>query len=786
MVIEYSKKESVFAVPGFIRAFLAGKVTSQSLPESAWNRLLSGERLATDTQDISTLVAPHHHRPTYTRTDNANDVSMQKKVYRLLAESQSVSSGINPNTADSRTNGQRRRHLKNQLKQILHDYSTSTSSTFLYSVEWVLYMLQHGTPTTQTIDLRSIYNYYHANSKPLIEQGGSLDLLSLDEDELIVLYSNILNYFQDSTRASRAYSLSLFHSFLSTTYLIEEIDFNEIEPRDTSNSIDANIITLQEYKCAFMLLQQDKDENKATSIRNTLLLCFLYKNGLRPSEAIRLLLSDILIEKVSQVYVRNNSFGQVKTHNAIRQIPFLNRFDKEEIDLILEWLQFRANDTYNRAKSPFFTEGRKSQIAIRYNATKRITLALRLATGDHSIRLRHLRHSFATNLIATACSSSSIYAIQQLVENNNDQHQILTRLFGSQHPTRRLIYQVAAMLGHGSPSTALHSYTHCLDMIAGEYLQSDSITVTGKQLGWLCGYSEKSLPNLLMRNKCSSAQAELNPFAFNLLRHKLPETLQFKIKTSRIKQISLPCFSKNDQLPDDQIQLDQLAEILRFSAIGTPLELIASYFFLPAETIKKWVLKAKEVEILSGYNRFQLTNGEQQKPGWSLLETEEKNINREAKNITLLRNYKNRDLIKKMQSKIQDDFFISALDIWKRSYKAGANGIYCSDEEEASQFIQALIRLGMETEKTGIIIPFNLHTAYMGNTGELQNWVKRQNLSIDNIHLAGYSVFNRTNNNPCPGIAIFIDRKPKFKEIKKPFITTEFLNYYCFLASVLN
>ena len=52
------KKESVFAVPGFIRVFLAGKITSQSLPESAWKRLLSGERLATDTQDISTAVSP--------------------------------------------------------------------------------------------------------------------------------------------------------------------------------------------------------------------------------------------------------------------------------------------------------------------------------------------------------------------------------------------------------------------------------------------------------------------------------------------------------------------------------------------------------------------------------------------------------------------------------------------------------------------------------------------------------------------------------------------------------
>ena len=751
--------------------------------------MLSGERLATYSDDISAPAELSQHRPTYTKTDDKRDnVSLLKKVHRYLAEAQSVSSGINPNNADTRTNSQRRRHLKNQLKKILFDYSSSASSTFLYSVEWVLHMLQHGTPTTHTIDLRSIYNYYHANSTPLIEQGFCLDLLALDEEELIALYTNILNYFQDSTRASRAYSLSLFHTFLSTTYLIEEIDFNEVEPRYSSNGVDANIITFQEYQCAFRLLHQDKYANKASSIRNTLLLCFLYKNGLRPSEAIRLLLSDILIDSVSQIYVRNNAFGQVKTYNAIRQIPFLNRFDKQEIELILEWIEFRTNDAYSKTKSPFFTEGRKSQIAVRYNATKRITLALRLATGDNLVRLRHLRHSFTTNLVSIACSSSNIYGIGQFSgDSNHHQNRFLADLFGSEFPTRRLIYQIAAMLGHGSPSTTLHSYTHCLDLITGEYLQSYPIIVTGKQLGWLCGYSEKSLPNLLMRNKCSSTLAELNLFASNLLRNKVPEKLQFKIKTSSIKKISLPSLDNNNQLSDDQITLDQLAEIFRFSAIGTPIELIASRFLLPPDTIKKWILKAKEVEIISGYNRFQLTNSEQPKSGWSLFEPSENNIykERDAKDIILLRNYKNRELIKKIQSSIGEDFFISLLDIWKRSHKSSANGIYCINEEEASQFIQALIKLGIMTEKICIIIPYNLHATYKENSSELQNWVIQQNVPINNIHLASYSVFNRTDNNPCPGIAIFIDRNSKFKNNKKGFITTEFLNYYLFLASAL-
>ena len=786
-VIKYSKKEAVLYMPGFIRAFIEGETTSQSLPEDTWKRFISDEQVVlTDYENIS-MTGTAIHRPTYATSESQEvktDKAIIKKVRLALAEAQSVSSGLNPAPTDLRNSSQRRTQLKLDLKLILSDYSSSASSTLLYSIEWVLDLLTYGTSKTQSLSLRTIYEYYYANSKPLIEQACHLDLLTLNEDELISLYNTILEYFKDSTRASRAYPLSLFHNFLFNTYLIEDVDFYEIEPRYALNTIDANIITDIEYKRTYKLLYEDKYEDRVTRVRNTLLLCLLCKSGPRPSEAIRFLISDIIISDDPQLYVRNNNFGTGKTYNAIRQIPLLINFDEEETALIHEWLEYRTKTEKSNPKKPLFTEGRQAHIAIRQNATNRITLALRIATGDNSVRLRHLRHTFASYYISYACPVSEQFPTKQLVKNNN-QSELLSKIFGSTSPTRRFLYQVAAMLGHGSPATTLRNYTHCLDIITGEYIWSTPVVVTGAELGYLCGYSKNSIRNQLMRTKSTMSHAELKKFAPQLLRNKIPEKLQFDIEKITIKDQSLP--STNDiNNKSKHVTLDELAEILRYAGMGAQIELIASRFILPVEFINKWVKKAKDMELVSGYTRFQLNEDDKKIEGWSFLQVNRRNIDRPARDINLLRKYKNYEFIKKIQSTTTNEVFISALDIWKESYKTNATGIYCKDEGDATLFINALTFLNIKPESICIIIPLNLQSTYYKNRDELNNWIRSMDIPIDNIQLANYTIFNRAENAPSPGIAIKVDKEPTHKDNEDSIsISAEFINYYFFLASVI-
>ena len=392
------------------------------------------------------------------------------KALRLCFQHvQSASSGHNPHQDDSRTEAQRRHDLGKQLKHWHQAWHKKCSGTLLYLHAWLDHLLNHGTAHKKLLKLSTLYEYLKANATPLIEQAWALNIAELEDDGLFQLYEKILAYGKDSARPYRAARLEEFHRFLTQAYALPAVDFNELHPQGSPYGVDANIITPAEYQIALGLLLEDPAQNAAGQTLQALLLCLMYRNGLRPGEAVRLLVSDVVLEDAALLYIRNNRYGLCKSVNGVRQIPFFARLDDAELALLQRWSAHRQQAAGTDHLSPFFSHSlHDNSLVVRQTVMRRLTQALRLATGDPSVKIRHLRHSFATYFVLAAMGDEPPlvdWQSKQWLGNRDNQPMPLTEnLFGKPEPSRRILYQLANLIGHGNPGTTFHHYCHCLDV----------------------------------------------------------------------------------------------------------------------------------------------------------------------------------------------------------------------------------------------------------------------------------------------------------------------------------
>jgi hypothetical protein len=143
----------------------------------------------------------------------------------------------------------------------------------------------------------------------------------------------------------------------------------------------------------------------------------------------------------------------------------------------------------------------------------RVGQALRLATGDPSIRVHHCRHAYATRLLLIGLGQATHASSDK--KQRKVQRDLMQRmrevLTGEIDATRRLIWAIAVQLGHGSPLTTCETYAHgghlilrqwCMDVL----WRSPDDVCAAEWMAWCTGTTLKTMQRDFQRHQLKSEE----------------------------------------------------------------------------------------------------------------------------------------------------------------------------------------------------------------------------------------------------------------------------------------
>jgi integrase len=235
--------------------------------------------------------------------------------------------------------------------------------------------------------------------------------------------------------------------------------------------VDANFITVDEY---FRVLEYISDPVRPMDdyLRRVLRLIFIlaFRCGLRRSEVFYLMANDF--DDADYLHVRNNSLRRVKTSNAARSIPVGILLSEDELTELNEFLAERG-ELYHEGLILF---GKKGEVDVPLDPDSlvdKIHTAMREDLKDKSLKLHHLRHSFATLMTVKLMPNGTDFVRRFVGARGDKTLEWLTevrdgksfreRLFGTSEIRSLDLQAVAHLLGHGSSATSVEHYIHSLD-----------------------------------------------------------------------------------------------------------------------------------------------------------------------------------------------------------------------------------------------------------------------------------------------------------------------------------
>lgn len=295
----------------------------------------------------------------------------------------------------------------------------------------------------------------------------------MNTDELTEIYIKALDARAIKDRPQRASAFRQFHHFHQNQFGLESVDWYEVEPNidKQAQSINANIISMPEYESALLLLENDNDCTARDKRLNQVLLILCYRAGLRSGEATHLKTADIDINNWI-IHVRTQVSHRLKTLRSNRRIPVKCLLSNVEKKIILTLVD-EAKSNLSTQNNWLFCDMNNTQCLVeRSKHIKRVTEALKIATGDITIRLHNARHSFANYLLMTLVELKYPKVIRRELDHwsrsNNKKlfiEELSKTLLSTAHHRLNTLYAISLAMGHSTPKTTLSNYIHCLDLM---------------------------------------------------------------------------------------------------------------------------------------------------------------------------------------------------------------------------------------------------------------------------------------------------------------------------------
>lgn len=226
--------------------------------------------------------------------------------------------------------------------------------------------------------------------------------------------------------------------------------------------------------------------------RLRMLIVLAFRFGLRRDEILGLRQVDIDLQGVGRLYVRAYDGHPLKTSFSRRSLPIAPLLGELE----RQWLK-DLHDSVDTALAPLFPHHERDTLP------RQAIQLLRQVSGDESLKLHHLRHSFASLLTLKvvlarhphwiAAFDSKTVAALALVSAPS----LLGTLLKPDNASGDFI-AIARLMGHSSYEVTLTNYAHTLDLVCALYQthRLSSVVLPDRELGMATGQRFESAQRL--------------------------------------------------------------------------------------------------------------------------------------------------------------------------------------------------------------------------------------------------------------------------------------------------
>lgn len=719
-------------LPGVLRAYTEDHRFSASITSSNLHRLLTGDRSCSIDNESTGKIA-NNSVYTETTTDNIapgnSNLQRSKEIWSDLAEA------LNIESIKEKKPAPQKHVLEARIQSIKNDNSSSMSPITSLLINWLLHLCKNKTSHNRDLRASSISTYAGTIGKLLIEQGYKLNILFLSDTGFEDLYHRIAEASLQKNVGYVVERLKEFHYFLTKCYACPSIDWDEVYDGDNLTVVDSAIITLEEYKQSWKLLSEDPYSTEREKRVNLFILLLAYRFGLRTGEIFRLTGGDITFLKDQiVVYVRNSTYGFTKNDNGVRQIPLLEPISSEEYQLIIHWIDHIESYAENFSLSALLSKyGKEKDIIDRTNAIERVIEAIRLSTGEQSIRIRHLRHSYATrNFLYVYCENIP-HSLMGIFYNSicgkfNPKH-ARKILLGRDDLSYRGMYAIAVAQGHGSPKTTFKNYIHILDIAVYDYVNHYTEKGTDKAIAYSLQASPDNVRQIHRRKR------DIDNIGQWLAPHFLPkiEANHFKSRWSRS---STPLILNENRSLTDRKYFDSssIDRMLSVAGVRKNIDGFTECFLIPESAIREILSIGSLLQEETGFNDFALPDFS---PGNNWLPKTITRYEKLDKESIRVRNY-----LSEIKHTEETNKSIQQLgDIWKNSFSPSSSVLLLKNRDDFRIFIEAVKQLGFNTTDFEIILPntgsdeqhsvWNSIYQELTNSGYKVTWRTRLPLSND-------------------------------------------------------
>lgn len=348
--------------------------------------------------------------------------------------------------------------------------SEVTANPYLWLLcAWLFSLLKNGGTYKRRLKLATTVDYVRNLSKPFLSVFSTCDLGLLSGED----WANKLNESAEMfTSAQRKKYVYYFAQFLIETNLVRDLCLSDIDVVGSSSEVDANLISPSHIDEVLKYLT-DHVEDDLVYQYAYFLLCFCFYSGLRRNESAKLTWADFSFAVQTpakdafdyvQLSVRPNQHRTLKTTSARRELPLDALWPKTAIEKLRVRYQIQQHSGANKKALLFEDATRVNQ------AYELITDLIRHFTQDYTLRIHHLRHSFAN---WSWCRLNQRIIEQGRVQLTMFDHQIFdddylqrlqTRLRYNMN-SRKKMFILAHLMGHKDVQSTLNSYLHLKDIL---------------------------------------------------------------------------------------------------------------------------------------------------------------------------------------------------------------------------------------------------------------------------------------------------------------------------------
>jgi integrase len=498
-------------LPGFLILTGSGKLNCTELDLPSWFRVYTGARLLEGSDGISIADQPVATESSVTYADQSRYASSSEasdeRIPTPAAEVRQDRLYVELVSVIRKATESKTRQSSGKLASILEAFAdtrrSDLSSALFHLTCWAAALLSGGSLSGQGLRPSTTLRYVRAIGRNLLLNAERAELSELAAEDFEELYEGV---FALTTEKGPIVSSCLvsFHGYLQRVVSASPIDFKSLDGFTTGGGrVDANVITHAEYRCALgclkSRLQRDEGANTEDVLVTMILLVLGFKLGLRRREASLLRRGDFHDGRDPEVLVRGSRFAATKSSASIRRVPILPFFSSDETALLRRFMKLRIEQGCE-VGGLLFSDDARGRTPKRLDGHFHVvSTILRSVTNDARLVFHHLRHSFVNwTLVQMLIGMGTIVpaeddlaALRSEAFSVGECRRVFQYFFeevglSHVHGGRRILFQVAALVGHASPEVTLRHYTHLTSWILAKIAAQAGLNASDSTLLELC------------------------------------------------------------------------------------------------------------------------------------------------------------------------------------------------------------------------------------------------------------------------------------------------------------